>query len=174
MAVGYSKVFNARYLVTQCSRLFRGNSVLLPSFLLSFSLFFFADDTDHDTLATNLVHPSLPSLSPVSRVSYATEEAIVGSSAMFRYLIPEHFFSETGVFQKRHSSSSSSSCHCSARGSFTKLRLCSVTLSAAQTCPPGESTASSLNFIKKKKNGTKKKKKRKRGGKREEERQKWK
>ena len=120
-------------------------------FLLSFSLFFFADDTDHDTLATNLVHPSLPSLSPVSRVSYATEEAIVGSSAMFRYLIPEHFFSETGVFQKRHSSSSSSSsCHCSARGSFTKLRLCSVTLSAAQTCPPGESTASSLNFIKKK------------------------
>ena len=109
----------------------------------------------------------------VSRVSYATEEAIVGSSAMFRYLIPEHFFSETGVFQKRHSSSSSS-CHCSARGSFTKLRLCSVTLSAAQTCPPGESTASSLNFIKKKKNGTKKKKKRKRGGKREEERQKWK
>ena len=92
MAVGYSKVFNARYLVTQCSRLFRGNSVLLPSFLLSFSLFFFADDTDHDTLATNLVHPSLPSLSPVSRVSYATEEAIVGSSAMFRYLIPEHFF----------------------------------------------------------------------------------
>lgn len=149
---------------------FRSSS-FFPSFFLSF---FFADDTDHDTLATNLVHPSLPSLSPVSRVSYATEEAIVGSSAMFRYLIPEHFFSETGVFQKRHSSSSSSSCHCSARGSFTKLRLCSVTLSAAQTCPPGESTASSLNFIKKKKNGTKKKKKRKRGGKREEERQKWK
>lgn len=90
MAVGYSKVFNARYLVTQCSRLFRGNSVLLPSFLLSFSLFFFADDTDHDTLATNLVHPFLPS--PPLHVSYATEEAIVGSSAMFRYLIPEHFF----------------------------------------------------------------------------------
>lgn len=147
---------------------FRSSS-FFPSFFLSF---FFADDTDHDTLATNLVHPSLPS--PPLHVSYATEEAIVGSSAMFRYLIPEHFFSETGVFQKRHSSSSSSSCHCSARGSFTKLRLCSVTLSAAQTCPPGESTASSLNFIKKKKNGTKKKKKRKRGGKREEERQKWK
>lgn len=59
-------------------------------FLLSFSLFFFADDTDHDTLATNLVHPFLPS--PPLHVSYATEEAIVGSSAMFRYLIPEHFF----------------------------------------------------------------------------------
>lgn len=172
MAVGYSKVFNARYLVTQCSRLFRGNSVLLPSFLLSFSLFFFADDTDHDTLATNLVHPSLPSLSRLPSLLCNGR----GDSWIVGHVPVSHsgtFFSETGVFQKRHSSSSSS-CHCSARGSFTKLRLCSVTLSAAQTCPPGESTASSLNFIKKKKNGTKKKKKRKRGGKREEERQKWK
>lgn len=170
MAVGYSKVFNARYLVTQCSRLFRGNSVLLPSFFLSF----FFRRWYRSRYSRNKPRPSFPSLpSPPHLLCNGR-----GDSWIVGHVPVSHsgtFFSETGVFQKRHSSSSSSSsCHCSARGSFTKLRLCSVTLSAAQTCPPGESTASSLNFIKKKKNGTKKKKKRKRGGKREEERQKWK
>lgn len=173
MAVGYSKVFNARYLVTQCSRLFRGNSVLLPSFLLSFSLFF------SPMIPITILSQQTSSILPfppfhVSRVSYTTEEAIVGSSAMFRYLIPEHFFPRREFSRRDTAPPPPPPSHCSARGSFTKLRLCSVTLSAAQTCPPGESTASSLNFIKKKKNGTKKKKKRKRGGKREEERQKWK
>lgn len=60
MALAYFKAFNARYLVTQCSRLFRGNSVLLRSFSFSF---FPADGTDHDTLATtSSILPFLPSL----------------------------------------------------------------------------------------------------------------
>lgn len=146
-------------------------------FLLSFflSLFFFFRRWYRSRYSRNKPRPSFPSL-PFTRLPSLLCNGR-GDSWIVGHVPVSHsgtFFSKTGVFQKRHSSSSSSSSHCSARGSFTKLRLCSVTLSAAQTCPPGESTASSLNFIKKKKNGTKKKKKRKRGGKREEERQKWK
>lgn len=65
--------------------------------------------------------------------------------------------SRTFFLRREFSRRDTLSSHCSARGSFAKLHLCSVTLSAVQTCS-GESTASSLNFIIKKKRNKQEKK----------------
>lgn len=74
--------------------------------------------------------------------------------------------SRTFFLRREFSRRDTLSSHCSARGSFAKLHLCSVTLSAVQTCS-GESTASSLNFIIKKKETNKRRKHRIRGRKEE-------
>lgn len=121
-----TKVFNVCYLVTQCS-------LPLPRILL---LHFFVVSPVIPVTILLRQTSTLPFLATFQRNSRSDgREGRLGISF-------QDIFSQTGVFQKRHALPS----HCSARGSFTNLHLCSVTLSVAQTCP-GESTASSLNFI---------------------------